>query len=75
MTNVNKQLREQIDAFERMMYLKTVQGKDRMVKVAEFGEVGKKSDCEYCTKSECIILKELYCKSEVCHFYTKKGDS
>ena len=74
MTDVTPQLQKQIADFEQMMNLKIIQGKDRMIKVAEFGEIGMKKDCAWCDGRSCRILRELFCKSEVCHFYTKEGD-
>jgi hypothetical protein len=59
--------------------LKKLQNEQRQQKVAEFGEVGVKTDCKHCVehpngKKGCTILHKMYCKYEVCHFYDK-GDS
>jgi hypothetical protein len=56
--------------------LKKLQQEQRSQKVAEFGEIGVKTDCKHCVKvfgaRDCDILRGLYCVKEVCHFYDKK---
>ena len=49
----------------------------RSQKVAEFGEIGYKEDCKHSiihpnNARSCVILRNGYCKTEVCHFYDKK---
>lgn len=63
-----EELQRQIDALK----LKALQKQLRSQKVAEFGEIGQKTDCQNCGKNSCLIMRELYCKTEVCHFYDKK---
>lgn len=56
--------------------LKKLQDEQRKQKVAEFGEVGVKTDCKhygmFMGGEGCIIMRKLYCKCEVCHFYCKR---
>lgn len=58
--------------------LKKLQDEQRSQKVAEFGEIGVKEDCKHCQLFMggfgCVIMRKLYCKTEVCHFYDKKDD-
>lgn len=49
--------------------LKKAQTILRQSKMYEFKQIGKKTECKFCAGDECLILRELYCKKEVCHFY------
>lgn len=56
--------------------LKKLQEEQRKQKVAEFGDIGVKEYCEHCTasptgKKNCDILRKLFCRYEVCHFYSR----
>ena len=55
--------------------LKEIQDSMRSQKVKEFGCVRQKTECVNCIPTAvgytCHILRNLYCKSEVCHFYDK----
>lgn len=52
--------------------LKKIQTLMRQGKMFEFKKIGKKTECKHCAGNECLILRELYCVNEVCHFYDKK---
>lgn len=52
--------------------LKQWQKEVRSRKSAEFGEVGKKTFCEYFGENSCGILTELVCETGICYFYANK---
>ena len=54
------------------MTLKEYQELQRLRKIIEFGEIGVKDDCKHCGNNGCVILKERYCKKQVCQFYDKR---
>ena len=64
-----------------ILILKEVQSDLRKKKVKEFGAIGLKTDCEFynnilsCTGECCRAMRDLYCKCEVCHFYSPKVKS
>ena len=64
-----------IDVYEGMT-LKEIQEQMRSEKVAEFGDIGVKEYCEHFQVSlngarSCDILRKLFCRCEVCHFYSR----
>lgn len=52
--------------------LTEVQEEMRLNKMFEFGRIEVKKDCKNCKNGWCDILKDLYCRYSVCHFYDKK---